>query len=438
VLDLAYDPATDVLTATAEIRARSTQALSAFDLDLEGLEVRSVAVDGRPATWARAGQELSVTPAEPLASGSPFTTVVAYVGVPQTIVDAFGTSGFFHTDDGALVVGQPGVAATWFPANDHPRDAASFDIRITVPDGLEAVANGSLAGTARTPDGRTTWTWQAREPMAPYLAGMAIGEFELREYRGGTVTYRDAIDPSLPAPTPANARTTLDRQPEIVAFLEAAIGRPYPFTEAGGIVDDERDLAFSLENQTRPIYSPGIFRTVQSGESTVVHELAHQWFGDSVRLDRWQDIWLNEGFATYMEWLWAERETGVTADEQFAALAAAPAGDAFWTVPPGDPGPQSIFDVPVYERGAMTLHALRLRIGDNKFFFLVRQWIKRNRGGNVTTADFIALAEELGKQDLDEFFEAWLYTPAKPAELEMAAARAAAPALSVRPETRRR
>lgn len=423
-LDLAYDPATDVLAGAATIEARATQDLSSFNLDFEGLTVRSITVEGRPATWARNGGELTVTPRRGLRDRTRFTTVVTYDGVPQRIEDVFGVSGFFHTDDGALVVGQPDVAATWFPANDHPLDTASFDFRITAPAGLQVLANGELRGS-RTRGDTTTWSWRAREPMAPYLAMMAIGDFQVDAYRVAGIRYWDAIDPNLAPEVQEVARGSLARQPEIVDFLESLFGR-YPFSSSGGILDDEPDLFFALETQTRPIYSEYFFDDPRNGDSVVVHELAHQWVGDDVALAGWQHIWLNEGFAQYAEWLWSEREGLETAQELFDAYVGLfGPDDPFWTVPIADPGPEGIFDGAVYLRGAMTLHQLRLTVGDDAFFRILRTWTREQSGENVTTDDFVALAERVSGQQLDEFFQAWLFTPSKPQQAAPAAAAAA-------------
>ena len=197
---MTYDPATDNLTGEATITARATQNLSSFNLDFEGLTVRSISVNGKSATWSRDGGELTVVPRRGLEKRSKFTTVVRYDGVPATIEDPqLGSSGFFHTDDGAMVVGQPDVAATWFPANDHPIDKASYTFKITAPAGLEVLANGELE-RRRERQGWTTWTWDAREPMASYLAMMAIGEFDVRAYREDGIKFWDAIDPDLFVP----------------------------------------------------------------------------------------------------------------------------------------------------------------------------------------------------------------------------------------------
>jgi aminopeptidase N len=425
-LNVTYDPETDVLTGVATIHAVATQHLSSFNLDFEGLEVRSLTVDGADATWSRDAGELTVTPGSSLPEGSEFTTVVAYDGVPETIEDALGTSGFIHTDDGAIVVGEPDVAATWFPANDHPRDAASVSVTATVPNGLQAISNGVLQ-ERESEGGWTTWWWHAAEPMTTYLVTLAIGEFDVRHYQADGIKYWDALDPDLftldldpenEGPSVGEvAEGSLARQPEIIDFLSGIYG-PYPFESAGGIVDDSEDLQFALETQTRPVYASGFFFDPIGGDLVVVHELAHQWVGDLLRLDAWQHIWLNEGFATYAEWLWLEREGVVTTQEVFESVAMF-APPEFWELTIGDPGPEvdRLFDGAVYERGAMTLHALRQTVGDEVFFDILAEWVSSQAGDTVTTDEFIDLSEKLSGMQLDDLFETWLFTPEKPAGL---------------------
>jgi aminopeptidase N len=428
-LAVRYQPRTDLLVGRAAIHASATQNLSRFNLDFEGLTVRSVRVDGRRATWRHDGGELIITPSRGLRAGHHFTTVVRYDGVPRTLPDG---SGFIHTDDGILVIGEPQVAATWFPVNDHPSDKASYTFRVTAPRGLEAVANGIL--TKRHAHGAwRTWTWQAREPMASYLATANIGQFDLHFYRHRGIWMLDAIDPDLferegTAPPPGVvARRSFARHGEILDFLASRFG-PYPFNAAGGIVDDAEGLGFALENQTRPIYARDFFTDRLQADFVVVHELAHQWYGDSLAVRRWRDIWLNEGFASYAEWLWSEHEGLGTAQELFDAYyGGIPADDPFWRLRIGDPGPDSLFDGAVYIRGAMTLHSLRLRVGDADFFTILRRWARVHEGGNVSTPQFVRLAERVSGEQLDDLFDTWLYTSTKPAGASGSASRAAAP-----------
>jgi hypothetical protein len=614
-LAITYDPDTDRLEGVARIRATATKALSRFDLDLDGLKVRSVTVRGHQAEWTRDGGELRVTPGRPLHRHEVFHTVVRYHGVPEQL--PYGP-GVIPTDDGALVLGEPQVASSWFPVNDHPTDKASYTIATTVPRGLQAIGNGAL-DSVRTRGGWSTWTWNAREPMASYLATVSIGEFRVDAYRANGVRYWDAIDPDLfaqtgpeprtgaqyawsqqtgdgasykrlartmtvpdggadlsfwvdrsteedwdfffveahpvgsddwdtlpdvnghtgqstgascpwwladhpflehyqtdegdescspsgtsgdwwaatgsgdgweqwqvdlsayagqqvevslsyasdgsvqeagvfvddvavstgegstsfeddaapldgwqvsgpPPGSPANendwiatpavhlptlgddVRASFDRQPEIVRFLASQFGN-YPFATAGGVVDDI-NAGFALENQTRPVYSP-VFWEFGFGDFVVVHEIAHQWYGDHVAVGRWSDVWLNEGFATYAEWLWSEEEGFDTPQDTFGFLYNdIPEDDPFWDLRIGDPGPDHLFDDPVYTRGAMTLQALRNAIGDQAFFRVLHTWAAGN--GNGTTAEFVALAEQVSGQQLDGLFDAWLFTSGRP------------------------
>ncbi|WP_328473342.1 M1 family metallopeptidase [Actinoplanes sp. NBC_00393] len=413
-LAIRYTPATDALAGVVKIEARATQRLSAFNLDLDGLTVRSVTVDGRPAKFSRDGTELTVTPGRSLAKGHVFDTKIVYDGVPKVIQDPdLGDGGAFTTTDGVVILGEPDVAQAWYPSNDHPSDKASFSIALTVPKDVQAISNGVPAGRS-TAGGWSTWRWEQREPMATYLAMAAIGDFDVTSYRRNGITFLDAIDPALSAERYARAAKSFARQPEIIQFLSGYFG-PYPMRAAGGVVDAEGDWGYALETQGRPIYTPEDFDNQEDGDSVVVHELAHQWYGNSVALDRWAGIWLNEGFASYAEWLWSEREGLGTAQESFEQLYATPATSSLWKSKVADPGPPNLFIGAVYNRGAMTLHALRLTVGDAKFFRILRSWAQIHRNGNVTTEQFIAHAERVSGRDLGALFTAWLYTPSKPA-----------------------
>ena len=444
LLKLSYDPATDRLVGVATISARATETLCRFNLDFQGLTVRSVVVDGRKARWARSqDHELTVTPRHNLKEGRRFTTVVRYDGVPRTQIDLSVPEeplpyGWIHTDDGAVVASEPEGSANWFPLNDHPTDKAAFTFVVTVPAGLEAISNGRLVGR-RTHSHRTTWVWDAPDPMAPYLATATIGQFDLRSYRTAQgLRMYDAVDPDLydepvdpqdPAsPTFGEiADGSLARQGEILSFLSGQFG-PYPFSTGGGIVDDAPDLFFALETQTRSIYPGSAFTDPVDGDLLVVHENAHQWFGDSVALAEWKHMWLNEGFATYAEWLWGEREGLGTTQEVFDFFYNdIPADDPFWDVVIGDPGIPFLFNGAVYVRGAMTLQALRNEVGDQDFFRILRTWAARKAGGNGTTGQFIALAERISGEQLDNLFDVWLFTPGKPTSAAATGTTALAP-----------
>jgi aminopeptidase N len=403
-LDLRYNPATRRLAGTAVILATATQALSRFDLDLRGFTVSSVIVNAHRATWTRAGQELTITPDRALRRGRPFLVTIRYAGVPQVITDPDESiEGFVPTDDGAFVVGEPQGSPGWFPSNDHPTDKAKMTVRMTVPAGLTAVGNGRLLAQS-TRGGQSTFVWHEARPMATYLATITLGRFQVYRGTAGHLPVYVALDPR----EAAEAKPVTDRIPEVIRWEQSVFG-PYPFETVGAIVDRAPDVGYALESQTKPNFdsAPGL--------STLVHELAHQWYGDSVSLSRWKDIWLNEGFATYAEWLWSEHTGGDTAQAIFDEEYARPATSAFWQQPAGDPGgPENLFSSPSYDRGAMTLQALRVRIGDRAFFRLLRAWAQRYRYGNVSTADLVALAERISRQNLDRLFHVWLYQPGKP------------------------
>jgi aminopeptidase N len=433
-LTVAYTPVNDRLKGRAAIRARATQRLCSFNLDLVGLKVRGITVDGEKAGFSRAGQELTVEPRQTLRKGERFLVVVRYDGVPVefTIPGTDIRTGFMATPEGATVAGQPEVAAGWFPVNDHPLDKASYAFNVTVPKGYEVAANGFLRDRSSA-RGMTTWKWRAREPMASYLATIDIGGWDVtRSTQAGLPVY-DAVATEIGGGLRAEIDDSLSRQGEILEMLSAAFG-PYPFTTVGAIVPNQEDFGFALETQTRPVYTKLFWQdrdgNPRDADWVVVHELAHQWYGDDVALARWQDIWLNEGFATYAEWLWEEHEGNATPQEIFEAThAEIPADDPFWSVVIGDPGIDLLFDNAVYVRGAMTLQALRNEVGDEAFWAIAQGWAAAKSGSNGTTPEFIALAEEISGQQLDALFDTWLFTGEKP-ELPAAAAGAATRAAS--------
>jgi aminopeptidase N len=403
-LRLGYDPATRHLDGRATILAVATQDLSRFDLDLRGFRISRLSVNGRPASFTRQGQELVITPARGLRAGRRFTVVVGYAGVPAVVTDPDESiEGWVPTDDGAFVVNEPQGSPGWYPVNDNPQDKATYTFRVTVPKGLTVMANGVLASRT-TARGRTTFVWRERLPMAPYLATSTLGRFDLTSYRlaGGLPVYV-AVDSKLPAVP------VLRKLPAIVRFYSSIYG-PYPFDAVGAVVDDAENVGYSLETQTKPMFDQ------PPDEATLAHELSHMWYGDSVTLRRWPDIWLHEGFATWSEWIWSEHQGRRSAHQIFTSLYNTPATDTdFWTPPPARPGsPANLFDGTVYDRGAMTLQALREKVGDRPFFRILRDWAGQHRYGNVRTAQFIALAERDSGRDLDHFFDVWLYRPAKP------------------------
>uniref|UniRef100_UPI0027956DB0 M1 family metallopeptidase n=1 Tax=Actinomadura roseirufa TaxID=2094049 RepID=UPI0027956DB0 len=397
-------PRTGRIDATVSVMARATQDLSSFDLDFRGPRIVGVAVDGRSARYRRKGGELVITPPGGISKGASFTAVVRYAGVPAPLRDdALGTYGWVPSKDGAVVAAEPDGAPTWLPVNDHPRDKATYAFHVTVPKDLRVLANGRPGRVARH-GGTATYDWAEESPMASYLAMIAIGRFQVRRTRTGAgIPVITAVDPRTRASVRELEATTV----KVLDWASTVFGR-YPFATAGGIVDDPR-LDYALETQERPVY--GGFAP---DEDFVVHELAHQWFGDSVSIRRWQDIWLNEGFATYAEWLWAERGGRDSAKKIFDRYYRQPADSPVFVPPAGRPGARGLFGFAVYVRGAMCLQALRDRVGDRAFFTILRTWADGRRGSAVTTAQFVAHAEHVAGRRLGGLFDAWLYRTGKP------------------------
>nr|WP_232075881.1 M1 family metallopeptidase [Phytohabitans suffuscus] len=402
-----YDPSTDELTGTATITAAATQDLSSFNLDFVGLSVGSVKVNGAGATEKREDAELVITPSGGIAKDAEFTVEIGYSGKPQAIQSPdFGEGGFLHTADGAIALGQPESASTWFPVNDHPIDKATYDVEATVPEGLSALSNGVPGGSTDS-GGWTTWKWSEKVPMASYLAFLVVGKFrvETGEHKGRPIFT--AIQSSLRPGGPADQ--AMAQTVRIADFLETQFG-PYPFEAYGGVVVDDDRIRYALETQSRPVYG-SVFFSQGPFTEVVAHELAHQWFGDSVSIAQWRDIWLNEGFASYAEWLWTEESGGLSTQDSFEREYA----KTDWDNPTADPGKAGLFSQAVYKRGALAVHALRLAVGDDDFFRILKTWTAEKRNGNATTADFITVAERVSGDSLDSLFDDWLVGSSAPA-----------------------
>ncbi|GAA4892497.1 M1 family metallopeptidase [Streptomyces coeruleoprunus] len=423
-LRLKYQPATDVLEGTATILATPTQNLSRFNLDL-GLTATEVRVNGLKAAVATSGaHELEVTPAVPLPKGRPVTVVVRYAGKPSSVrID--GWTAWHRTPDGGVAAQEPESAAWWFPSNDHPLDKATFDVSVAVPDGTQAISNGVLQSQSSR-IGWTRFNWRSDKPQATYLATLAVGKFDITTgTTANGLPVLNAYSKDLGANAGA-ARASIERTTEVAEWLEGLFG-PYPFNALGGYVPNVTS-GYALETQTRPFYSPRQFAN-GSNVSVVVHEIAHQWYGDSVSVEGWKDIWINEGFARYSQWLWSEKEGEGTAQELADYVyATRAADDPFWTVKPGDPGADNLFHGAVYDRGALALQALRGEIGDENFFAILKGWPAKRAHGNANVGDFVAYAESVSGRQLDALFDTWLYQPSKPAAPAAAGARTASEA----------
>ncbi|MDQ3695111.1 MAG: M1 family metallopeptidase [Chloroflexota bacterium] len=416
-LDLDID-AGSINTATATLDAVAWQDLTLFNLDYRGPEIDQVTVNGAAAEFSREDQELVIEPAQLLEAGASFTVAVTYHGMPGG-GDTMFTRGWWTTESSIFALGEPTGSEAWYPVNGHPLDKASYTMRLTVPKPYAAVANGTLTDVTSTAT-TTTYTWEAPDEMASYLVTFHAGPLVVERQTGpDDLPIINAYPPNV---TPEE-REQFARVPEMIEHFETLFG-PFPFASFGNTVVDE-DFPAALETQTMVIYGrPAVSETV------VAHELAHQWFGNSVSLERWQDIWLNEGFATYAQTLWDEYLDGPEVldlvDQQVcAALDAAEAGGARGQLQIGDPGPDRLLDFAVYGRGALTLHALRLQLGDETFFDILREWNERYFHGHATTGEFIALSEELSGAELDQFFDVWLVNAPSPG-LELTGALATA------------
>jgi aminopeptidase N len=408
---LSYKPKGGRIKAATAIEAVATEPLQRFSFDFYGPKVSEVQVGLEPARFRRKPGKLIVFAPRGIAKGERFTTTVRYAGLPPKITDPDGSSeGWYRTDDGVIAVGEPQGTAAWIPCDNVPADKASFEFHVTVPDGLKAVANGRREqsenrGNDATGRGRVQMNWTERAPTSTYLAVLNVGRGRIVKGRADGLPSWTLVDPRLER----GSRGPLAALPEVIRF-ESRIFGGYPFDSAGSIVDYAPHLGYALETQSRPIYAyvPDV--------TTIVHETAHQWFGDSVGLQRWPQIWLNEGFATWAQWYYAELHGGRSGHAIFDRLYRVPASNKrFWNPPPGRlGGAKDLFDPTTYVRGAMVLEALRQKIGTKPMLHLLRRWTTEHRYGSADIGEFTDLAEQISGRNLDNLFQRWLYQRGKP------------------------
>jgi aminopeptidase N len=401
-LSLAWSPKSGTLTGTAVLQIEATKALTSFNLDFSGFQLDGVTVNGADAETNRQAGELTITPASVLPTGR-FEIRVEYHGKPEHGLDTVGRPlGWLATAGGAYTLAEPGGASFWFPTNDHPSDKATYMLHVVVPEPLTAVANGHLVEVITVEGGRR-FTYEAAEPMASYLVLVAIGTYSITEETTSTGLKLREVEPVWWPKKGEYLAVTA----EMVEFYSGLFG-PYPFDSYGVLLTDSvRDLA--METQTLSMFSAADMHGVRGDdEAFLAHELAHQWFGDAVSPIRWNDVWLNESFATYADWLWSYRDNPAGLDNLAEQNRRSAASDRATRGTTGHPRPASLFGRQVYNGGAIVLHALRREVGDEQFFTILQTWFTRYRYKSAGTEDFIAVASETVGRDLTEFLTLWL------------------------------
>ncbi|HEY7103445.1 MAG TPA: M1 family metallopeptidase [Mycobacteriales bacterium] len=415
-IGMTYHADTKLVDAVTTVQARADQALTRFDLDFDGNTIRSVRFDGKPVTFSREGAELIITPRKAIRQNQRFSVTVTYAADPRgahncpTPPPLTGTA-WFPSDDGFVIAGQPNCSHTVFPSNDHPRDKASYDFTLTAPSDLTAVANGALVKKV-SHGATTTWTYRENPPMATELAQIAVGHYTVLTRRGpGGVLLRDVV----PTAEAAVVGAKLQNEAEHLRFMTARVG-PYPFGQYG-VLAAPLVFGFALETQTLSLFPDFVFtgNAPEAGYAPIqVHELAHQWFGDDVSPEKWADVWLNEGHATWYEGTFAD----VKGFESFEARMrqAYALGDQ-WRHdfgPVASPPADNLFNNNVYDGGALVLFALRERIGTAAFNRLERAWVRKYAGSTAGTPDFIALASKISGHDQTAFLTDWLFGTTTP------------------------
>ncbi len=409
-VDLAFDQATRRLSGRVTAMVLARVSLDTIVLDSDGPQISAVTVDGSTAGYSGGGGKLRITPPSAITAGTMVKVAIDYFVDTRRIqaIPGVGPSstGWFNSTSGSYVLNEPDGGHRWLPSNDHPSDKATWTFRLTVGAGLTAVANGTLASHVTTPAGEV-WTWEQPLPMATYLIQFLTGHYTVSD--GGTTTSGVRLVNVAVNTAMADMQVCASKTRRQIEFFERLFGA-YPFASYGIAVTDSFP-GLAMETQGRSTFSSVDLTNCEASGLVLSHELAHQWFGDSVTLADWGDIWLNESFATYGQWLWSDHAEGVPL-EAHAVQSLIRRG----ATPTGAPSIPEMFGINSYDGGAVVLHALRRTIGDEAFFTVLRRWVQRNRYASGRTADFIALAEQVSGMSLTTFFDTWLYAGEVPSQ----------------------
>lgn len=406
-LRLTWSPGERSLTATATLDIRIARPTAVIPLDFDGgLVVDNVALGGNLVDATQRADDLIVPAGATLDAGTKVKLSVRYHGNPQPadapMVRAPSLGLFTSPDGAAWAIQEPYGAFTWFPANDIPSDEAHYDTAITVPRGWAGVSSGAFLGSSRNDNGTATYRWRTVHPVATYALAFAVGRYELH-----TDTMADGLRIRYwtTAEGGAAALRRARRSPALISWLEQRFG-PYPFAYAGVVDIPARQ---GLETQTMITLNLG------APVEVLLHEYAHEWFGNSVTPRTWQDLWLSEGFATYVQMMYEVDKLGASAAEAVAHWRAVDGQLRAKHGPPGHPKPGHFASRNVYYCAALMLHELRGELGDERFFDMMRAWAQQHSGSHQDRQSFTSWLNGYTGRDLTALVNRWLDSPTTPA-----------------------
>jgi aminopeptidase N len=408
-LDLRWNPQGELLTATETLLFRAATSADHVQLDLaRQLQVGHVWLDGKAVVFRHPGKDLVVS--SPVRAGSRHVLQLTYSGTPEPVVAPtdrpdFSTTGWTIAPDGTVwTMQEPFGAYSWYAVNDQPSDKAYYDVTIHAPKGQVGVSNGELRSRTSSATGTVT-QWRLPEPAAAYLVTIAIGRYtETKDTgpHGLPISYWTPTDrPSLVA--------GLRYTPQAVGYLETKVGR-YPFPTLGVLLVPSQS---AMETQSMVTLGIGDYTL---SRDVLVHEIAHQWYGDTVTPDDWSDLWMNEGMATYLaEGNWtaahsAQSLTGILRRWSRSAAQMRSEYGAPAAYHPGSFGEGNVYYIP-----ALMWDTLRQRLGDEQFWSLATRWLHRHRFTSQDRDSLAAWWSRASGQDLTSFFHTWLLGPREPA-----------------------
>lgn len=408
-LTLTINDQTHYINGNVVATVLAEENLSYIEYNLVGLTVNNVLVNNVPAAYTHTNGIIHIN--LDIQAGATFTTQVFYSGNPQLTSDIYHI-GMIFTTNSVFTISDPDAARYWLPCYDHPWDKAIVNLTITMRSDWKVAANGLRTNIVNNGDGTSTTSWVGEHPMTTYLVCVTCGPYLEMNQSAGNIPVQNFVMSNQYD----NALITLSRVPMMIDYFSQLFG-PYPFEKYGHAVVNMSTYG-AMEHQTMTTLGNYIINGALTYETTIAHELCHQWYGNAVSFLTFKDVWLSEGFATYSEHLWKDKTEGWESACNYIRTEF----HNYYLNWENIEGPQTIYNPsfnsyfapPSYEKAASVLHMLRLKIGNANFFSLLQNWYNTYRDGNAITSEFQTMAEQISGQDLDQFFQQWIYSSGIP------------------------
>ncbi len=409
-LNITIDDENHYISGSVITNITAEENLTSIEYNLVALDVDNVKVNNQNVDFTFNDNIINI-PLQNINEGDNFTTTVTYHGNPVLTGGVYNLGMFFQSNV-VFTISDPNAARNWWPCYDHPWDKAIVDLNVTVRDDWNEASNGIRTGIDDNNDGTKTYHWAGENPMTTFLVTVSASNFvELDDDFNG-IPIMNFVNPAIEN----SALTDFSNLPFMMQVFTQKYG-DYPFEKYGNVVEPMSTFG-GMEHQTMTTLASNIIDGNHGNETTIAHELAHQWFGDCLTPLTWKDVWLSESFATYSECVYTQEWQGFEAMNNYVQSSYHNYYKNWMSAngvrPVYNPPYDETFAPPVYEKGASVLHMLRLKVGDDVFWQILQTYFQAFHNSNVVTNDFKNIAEQVSGLDLGQFFQQWIFQPGLP------------------------